>query len=167
LEFFVSQVHSLTLSQFIVLFSYLINEKFEFNEHINADCQLWSMLTWYLPETPKPGISYSLVINTHEVSRFCYNCDGLVLTANRASIANPNLVTETTPETTYHVKTTPDISRKFLCYIEIALRDLPFRHLGEYLADFNSVDTEICDIMNGNTQIERLEEKLAKLKLAI
>jgi hypothetical protein len=151
----------LSVSEFAVLLTYLLNTPFKTgNYYSNDEWWFWKQVSTVLSCGLNNGSSFSLNQTSDYAADFKYCCPGLELTATRFKKSDE---AETTPKTKFSVSTSLDVSQEHKSYIQIALKGLPFMYYAEYCKDYTLVEIAICDIMFGNTQVERLQLRLESL----
>jgi hypothetical protein len=156
----------LSLEQFVVLYSYLAYQPFD-REVQNRVSDFWRKISNSLSETCFKGESFSLSISSHEGNEFIFNTKGLKIIAEKQPKKDPNSILEIDTETIFSIVVYDGINDESEKFIEIALANLPYVHSSRYLKDYDPIEIAICNIMFGNTRLERVKKTFEDLENGI
>jgi hypothetical protein len=159
------ETKEITQSQFVVLLSYILEKSIHPDSLIsystnNNDSKFWLKISTILPNYPIEFHSYDLNMNSHADCTFIYKVKGLLLIAHRQKSGEVS-------KTMFTIEIDTEISKEYQAFIQIALARLPYMYFLDYQKDSNPIEIAICNIIYGNTRIERMEATLANLKKGI
>jgi hypothetical protein len=156
----------LSLEQFVVLYSYITHKPFD-REVQNRASDFWRKISNSLSETSFQGESFSLSISSHEGNEFDLNTQGLKMIAEKPSKKNPTSILESEPETVFSIVVYDGISDESKKFIQISMANLPYMHHSRYIKDYDPTEIEICNIIFGNTRLERVKNTCENLQNGI
>jgi hypothetical protein len=155
----VKETKEIAQSQFVVLLSYILKRPFE-QELLYDEYKFWRFVSSIIPNNSHPDFTCDLVMGSNRNDIFTYTSQGLILGAFRQMKVKAN----TKLPTVFTLLILTEISQEHKKFVEIALADLPFKYYSDYEKDFTQTEIAICNIIYGNTRIERMEATLANLK---